>query len=131
MAIVHRTVLGQRLIGCAIEVHTQLGPGLLESTYCQCLAYELKSAGIPFQQQVVIPVVYKGAQLDCGYRADFVADDRLLVEIKSVDHRQPIHLAQVMTYLKLSHCEQALLFNFNTERLKDGMKSFLSRRAPT
>ncbi len=127
MAIVYRSQLAQRVIGCAIEVHTQLGPGLMESTYRRCLAHELTVSGLSHRSEVIIPIVYKGVQLDCGYRADFLVENALLLEIKSVDHLLPVHLAQTMTYLKLARTQQALLLNFNVARLKEGMKSFLFR----
>src|SRR5260221_5422407 len=125
MAIVYRSQVAQRVIGCAIEVHTQLGPGLIESTYHRCLARELTVSGLSYRSEVVIPISYKGVQLDCGYRVDFLVEDVLLLEIKSVDHLLPVHLAQTMTYLKLARVQQALLLNFNVARLKEGIKSFL------
>jgi GxxExxY protein len=126
MTFVQRGALSQVVIGCAIEVHTQLGPGLMESTYARCLGYELAAAGLKHRSEVLIPIIYKGAYLDAGYRADFLIEETLLVELKSVEHLLPVHLAQTMTYLKLSKVQQALLFNFNVPRLKDGMKSFLN-----
>jgi len=89
--------LSNKVLGCAIAVHRELGPGLLESTYEQCLAYELSRANIPFKLQVELPVKYKEIRLDCGYRIDLLADDRLIVELKSVDQLLPIHEAQVLT----------------------------------
>ena len=94
--------LSHRVIGCALEVHRELGPGLLESAYQQCLEHELRTAGIVFRAQQTLPVVYKGLELDCGYRLDIVVDEQLIVEIKSVEQLLPIHDAQLMTYLKLS-----------------------------
>jgi GxxExxY protein len=108
-----------------MEVHTELGPGLMESAYGRGLAHELNACGLSFESELMIPIVYKGVPLDCGYRADFVIERELLVEIKSVEHLLPVHSAQVMTYLKLTKVPQALLFNFTVDRLKHGMKSFL------
>ena len=114
--------LSHRVIGCALEVHRLLGPGLLESTYEQCLAHELRQAGIPFRLQAPLPVEYKGVHLDCGYRVDLLVDDRLILELKAVDRLAPIHEAQLLTYLKLAGIKTGLLINFNVKRLKDGIK---------
>ena len=100
------------VIGCAIEVHRTLGPGLLESAYEICLCRELNLRGIPFERQVSIPVEYKGVRLDCGYRADLIVGGKILVEIKAVDQLAPIHEAQVLSYLKLSGLRVGLLINF-------------------
>jgi GxxExxY protein len=127
MAIVYRSHVAEAVIGCALEVHTQLGPGLMESAYRQCLAHELKVLGLAYRPEVAIPVLYKGVPLDCGYRADFVVANTLLLEIKSVAQLLPVHSAQTLTYLKLARVEQALLLNFNVARLKEGIKSFLSK----
>jgi GxxExxY protein len=105
--------LSNKVIGCAIEVHRELGPGLLESTYEQRLAYELTQANIPFKLQVELPVEYKRIKLACGYRIDLLADDRLIVELKSVDQLLPIHEAQILTYMKLAGVKVGLLINFN------------------
>ena len=117
--------LSNKVIGCAIEVHRELGPGLLESTYEQCLAYELNQAKIPFKLQVELPVEYKGVKLDCGYRIDLLADDRLIVELKSVDQLLKIHEAQVLTYMKLAAVRVGLLINFNVELLRRGVRRFV------
>ncbi|HPC19385.1 MAG TPA: GxxExxY protein [Kiritimatiellia bacterium] len=116
--------LTEKVIGCAIEVHRALGPGLLESAYQQCLAYELKLNGIPFRTEVPVPIAYKGIQLECGYRLDFVVDDRLILELKSVDEITGIHRAQLLTYLKLTGIPTGLLINFNVARLIDGLERF-------
>jgi len=113
------------VIGAAIDVHRGLGPGLLESAYDECLALELESRQLPFQRQVVVPVVYKGARIPCGYRVDFIVSGELVVEIKAVEHVLPIHHAQVLTYVRLLSLHRALLINFNVPRLVDGLKSFL------
>ncbi len=117
--------LSNRVIGCAIEVHRVLGPGLLESTYEQCLAYELSSEGIAFQVQHPQPVQYKGIQLDCGFRIDILVENRLILELKSVDSLKGIHEAQLLTYMKLARIKIGLLINFNNTRLKDGIKRFV------
>jgi GxxExxY protein len=117
--------LSNRVIGCAIEVHRTLGPGLLESTYEQCLAHELKLNGIKFKTQHPLPVEYKGVRLDCGYRVDVLVEDRIILELKSVDQLKAIHQAQLLTYMKLAGIGQGFLINFNAERLKEGLKSFV------
>ncbi|HMA35034.1 MAG TPA: GxxExxY protein [Chloroflexia bacterium] len=110
------------VIGAAIEVHRQLGPGLLESAYETCLCYELEQQGLPVVRQQALPVVYKGVRLDAGYRLDLVVGDQLIVEIKAVEGLLPIHGAQLLTYLRLSGCPLGLLINFNVPILKDGIK---------
>ena len=117
--------LSNKVLGCAIEVHRELGLGLLESTYEQCLAFELTRAKIPFKLQVELPVQYKQIKLDCGYRIDLLADDRLIVELKSVDQLLKIYEAQVLTYMKLAHVRVGLLINFNVEILKKGIRRFV------
>jgi len=117
--------LSNRLIGCAIEVHKHLGPGLLESTYEQCLAHELSLAGIDFKMQPSLPVEYKGLKLDCGYRIDLLIEDAVIVELKSVAALLPIHDAQILTYMKLARMPVGLLMNFNVTKLKDGLKRFV------
>jgi GxxExxY protein len=102
-----------------------LGPGLLESAYQQCLEHELRLAGIAFRAQKPLPVIYKGLELECGYRLDFVVEDQLILEIKSVEELHPIHDAQLMTYLKLSKRKIGLLMNFNEVLLKDGIRRFV------
>ena len=119
------SVLSNRVIGCAIEVHRELGPGLLESTYEQCLAHELSLNGIGFKLQNPLPVVFKGIHLDCGYRVDVLVEDELILELKSVDALKGIHEAQLLTYMKLAGIKQGFLINFNVRRLKDGLKSFV------
>lgn len=117
--------LSNRVIGCAIRVHRELGPGLLESTYEQCVAYELIQSGIPFKIQQPIPVAYKKIKLDCGYRVDLLVEDRLIVELKSVVQLLKIHEAQVLTYMKLANIRIGLLINFNVQMLKKGIKRFV------
>ena len=113
-----------KVIGCAIEVHRILGPGLLESTYQQCLAHEFRLKGIAFKLEHPLPVEYKGISLDCGYRIDILAEDKLIIELKAVEEIKGIHKAQLLTYLKLSGISTGLLINFNVERLKDGIQRF-------
>ena len=117
--------LSHRVIGCAIEVHRALGPGLLESAYEQCLAHEFTRSGIPFKLQHPQSVEYNGIQLDCGYRIDLLVDDQLILELKSVDKLTGIHEAQLLTYMKLSNVKVGLLINFNVTKLKDGIKRFV------
>jgi GxxExxY protein len=110
------------VIGCAIEVHRHLGPGLLESAYEQCLAHELQVADVPFRLQHPVSVEYKGVHLDCGYRIDVLVDGKIVVEIKSTDQLALIHEAQLLTYMKLAGVSIELLINFNVRVLKDGIK---------
>ena len=117
--------LSNRVIGCVIEVHRQLGPGLLESTYEQCLAHELKLEGIGFKLQHPQPVDYKGIRLECGYRIDLLVEDELIVELKSVERIIGIHVAQLLTYMRLSGIGTGLLMNFNVRKLKDGIKRYV------
>ena len=117
--------LSNRVIACALTVHRALGPGLLESVYEQCLAHELRLNGIPFQLQHPQPVEYKGVLLDCGYRIDLLVDERLILELKSVDRIRGIHEAQLLTYMRLARLKTGLLMNFNVTKLKDGIKRFV------
>ncbi len=114
--------LTERVIGCAIEVHRVLGPGLLESTYQQCLAHELSANQILFKSEVGLPVDYKGVKLDCGYRLDLLVNETLIVELKTVDQITGLHQSQLMTYLKLTKLSVGLLINFNVIRLVDGIR---------
>ena len=114
--------LSKSVIGCAIDVHRNLGPGLLESTYEQCLAHELNYAEIPFVLQNPLPVNYKGIKLDCGYRVDLLVDNKIIVELKCVDKVLPVHQAQLLTYMKLAGIKIGLLMNFNVQFMKNGIK---------
>jgi len=114
----------EKVIGCAIEVHRTLGPGLLESTYQQCLAYELNKAGIAFTLEQPMPVTYKDILLDCGYRIDVLVDNQLILELKAVEQIKDIHKAQLITYMKLAHIKTGLLINFNVTKLADGIQRF-------
>lgn len=114
--------LSNKVIGCAIEVHRNLGPGLLESTYEQCLAAELSAQGIPFQLQAELPVTYKDKKIDCGYRIDVLVDNALILELKCVGKLLPLHEAQLLTYMKLANIRKGLLMNFNVRLMKDGIR---------
>jgi GxxExxY protein len=113
------------VIGCALEVPRNLGPGLLESTYRQCLACELSHARIAFQIEVPLPVRYKDILLDCGYRIDLLVRGELIVEIKSVEALLPIHQAQILTYMRLAKISLSLLINFNVTKLQNGITRFV------
>ncbi|MFH0991392.1 MAG: GxxExxY protein [bacterium] len=114
--------LSKVVIGCAMKVHSALGPGLLESAYEECLAYELSKADILFEKQKALPVNYGKVKIDCGYRLDFLIEKKLIIELKAVETLSNIHMAQVLTYLKLSGCKLGLLINFNKVHLKNGIK---------
>lgn len=109
------------VIGNAIKIHKQLGPGLLESVYENALAYELKTSGLFVEQQLALPMIYNEIKMECGYRIDLRVERKLIIEVKSIETLAPVHFAQVLTYLKLSECKLGLLINFNTIRLKDGI----------
>lgn len=117
--------LSNKVIGCAIEVHREVGPGLLETAYEQCLAHELRLQNIPFELQRAMPVEYKGVLIDCGYRLDLLVEESLIVELKAVAAIEPIHEAQILTYLKLAKRRTGLLINFNVGLLKDGVRRFV------
>lgn len=117
--------LSRDIIGCAIEVHKILGPGLLESAYEECLVYELYSRGIQIARQKPVPVIYKEIKLDCGYRLDLMVSGEIIIEIKSVDALAPIHEAQILTYMKFSKIKTGLLINFNVTSLRQGIKRFV------
>ena len=113
------------IIGAAIEVHKLLGPGLLESTYEECLCHELARRGIPFERQKPVPVVYKEVKLECGYRLDLLVAETVILELKSVSALAPIHDSVLLTYLKLSGHRVGLLINFNVQTLKEGIKRLI------
>jgi GxxExxY protein len=119
--------LTEKIIGCAIEVHRKLGPGLLESTYEACLLYELTNAGLEVKTQIGLPLIYKEIKLEVGYRMDFLVENCVIVEIKSVEALMDVHVAQVLTYLKLSNSKIGLLINFNVLRLKEGIKRLIAK----
>ncbi len=113
--------LSSKIIGAAIEVHKALGPGLLESAYEKCLCHELKLRGLSFDNQKPLPLVFKGEELDCGYRLDIVVDNAIILEVKSCERIEPIHKAQLLTYLKLSGLKLGLVLNFNVPAMRDGI----------
>ena len=113
--------LSSKIIGSAIEVHKTLGPGLLESSYQKCLCHELRLCGIAYENEKPLPLVYKGEKLDCGYQMDLVVEKAIIVELKSCEKLQPIHKAQLLTYLKLSNLKLGLLLNFNVSLMRDGI----------
>jgi GxxExxY protein len=119
--------ISEKIIGCAIEVHKALGPGLLESAYLECLFYELQKAGLHAEKQKPLPLIYKEVNLDVGYRLDIIVENKVVIELKSVDALNEIHVAQVLTYLKLSGCKLGLLVNFNVLRLVDGIKRLVNK----
>ena len=114
----------QKIIGCAIEVHKNLGPGLLESAYEECLSYELIKKGLDIKRQKPTPVVYKEIKLECGYRIDILVENVVVVELKVVDEFNPVHEAQILTYMKFANKTLGLLINFNVAALKYGIKRF-------
>jgi GxxExxY protein len=113
--------ISEKIIGCAIQVHRELGPGLLESAYEACLYYEILQSGLLVERQKPLPVVYKEVKMDCRYRLDLLIENKVIVEAKSCEALHDIHMAQVLTYLKLSNCKLGLLINFNVTLLKDGI----------
>ena len=114
------------VVDAAIKVHTQLGPGLLESAYQACLAYDLRKRGLDVQTQVSLPVIYDEVRIDCGYRVDLLVEGSVLVEIKAVSKLLPIHEAQLLSYLKLGGFRAGLLINFHVPRLKEGIKRMVN-----
>jgi len=114
--------ISQIIIGSAIKVHTALGPGLLESAYEECLYYELVKEGLKVEKQKALPLIYEEIKLEVGYRLDLIVEDKVILEIKACEGLNDVHLAQVLTYLKLSNVKLGLLINFNVTRVKDGIK---------
>ena len=117
--------LTEKIIGCAIEVHRTLGPGLLESAYQECLFYELKSQGVWVEKEISLPVIYKEIKIDHGYRIDLLVENRIVIELKTVEKFSDVHTAQILTYMRLGEYSTGLLINFNTKLLKDGLKRFV------
>jgi GxxExxY protein len=117
--------LSKEIIGCAIDVHKGLGPGLLESAYEECLIYELLTKGLKVERQKPVPVVYKDIKLDCGYRLDLLVDRNIVIELKSVDFIIPVHEAQILTYMRFAKIKTGLLINFNVTVLKNGIRRFV------
>ncbi|PPQ28575.1 GxxExxY protein [Rhodopila globiformis] len=122
MSLTHNPALTGQIIGLAMRVHTHLGPGLLESVYERCLWYEFDHNNVPYARQVALSLHYDSVMLDCGYRADLIVDNEVLLEIKAVETILPLHEAQLQTYLRLSGCRVGLLLNFNTVSLKHGIR---------
>lgn len=120
--MLHRETIFKCVLDCAFRVHTELGPGLLESTYEACLCYELEQEGLKVERQKALPITYKEVKLDVGYRIDLLVEDCVIVELKAVEFLSDTHLAQLLTYLKLSRCRLGLLANFNAKSLKYGIK---------
>ena len=118
--------ISSKIISAAIEAHRHLGPGLLESAYEICLAYELKQRGLIFQTQVALPVIYKGIKLDAGYRIDILVENKVIIEIKAVEYLAEIHTAQFLTYLRLKNLKLGLIINFNNVRVVDGIKRIVN-----
>ncbi|RDI54754.1 GxxExxY protein [Flavobacterium glaciei] len=118
--------LSYKIIGLAIEVHRQLGPGLLESAYQQCLFYEIKKAGFKVEKEVMLPIIYKEIIIDHGYRIDLLIEDKLVVELKTVESFTSVHFAQILTYLKLGQYPLGLLINYNSKILKNNIKRFIN-----
>jgi GxxExxY protein len=114
--------ISEKIIGCAIQVHRELGPGLLESSYEECLYYELVQSGMLVEKQKPLPLIYKEVKLDCGYRLDLIVENKVVIEVKAVEALNDVHMAQVLTYLKLSRCKLGLLMNFNVVLMKSGIK---------
>lgn len=115
------------IIGCAIKVHKALEPGLLESAYEECLSYELNKTSLTILRQRPLPLIYEEVKLACGYRADFSVNNKVVIEVKSIDALSDIHLAQILTYLKLANCKVGLLINFNVLKLMDGLRRVINR----
>jgi GxxExxY protein len=118
--------LSNKIIGCAIEVHNGLGPGLLESAYKACLAYKLSQSGFSVELEKPIPLIFEEVKLECGYRIDLLVENKLVIEIKSCEALNDVHLAQTLTYLKLGNYKLGLLINFNVLKLKDGLKRIIN-----
>jgi GxxExxY protein len=118
--------ISRQAIGCAINVHRELGPGLLESAYRECLFYELRNVGLEVQQEVPMPIVYKEVKLNHGYRLDLLIENKVLIELKTVEALNDVHTAQILTYLRLGGYKLGLLMNFHTAILKDGIKRFIN-----
>ena len=122
----HENEISKIIIGAAIEVHKALGPGLLESAYQECLYYELKQKGLKVRKEVPMPIEYKEVKLDHGYRIDLLVEDKVVIELKTVDSLLDVHTAQILTYLKLGNYKLGLLINFNSKLLKDGLKRYVN-----
>jgi len=122
MRTIENDLLTEKIIGCAIEVHRGLGPGLLESAYEECLCFELGQARLRYEREIPLRIIYKDVRLDCGYRMDIVVEGQIVIELKTVDRLAPIHEAQLLTDLKLSRIKTGLLLNFNSATLREGLR---------
>jgi GxxExxY protein len=120
-------LITEKIIGCAIKVHKTLGPGLLESAYEECLAYEVSKSGLEVARQKPIPLVYELVKLDCGYRSDIVVEKKVITEVKAIEALNDVHLAQILTHLRLSNCKVGLLINFNVVKLTDGIRRVVNK----
>jgi len=118
--------LTNKIIGCAIEVHKILGPGLLESAYQECLYYELRKAGLKVEKEIPMPIIYKEIKLEHGYRMDFLVENKVVIELKTVESFTSVHLAQILTYLRLGKYKLGLLINFNVTKLTNGLKRVIN-----
>ncbi|MBF0649684.1 GxxExxY protein [Dysgonomonas sp. GY75] len=123
--MIKKESLTGKILGCAYTVHSELGPGLFEKVYEECLFYELSESGLYVEKQVELPVEYKGITLDAGYKLDLLVEDEIILELKSVKELTDLHTAQLLTYMKLSDCEIGFLMNFNVKSLKDGIKRYI------
>ena len=123
----HENELSHAIIGCALRIHSALGPGLLESAYQACLQFELQKTGLQVDVQKALPLVYHSVKLECGYRADLVVENKVIIEIKSVESLADIHMAQVLTYLRLADLRLGLLLNFNVIHMKDGIRRIVNK----
>ena len=120
----HSDITG-KIIECALKVHTTLGPGLLESSYEECLYYELRKNGVIVEKQKALPLIYEEVKLEIGYRVDLLVENKVIIELKSVEALNDVHMAQTLTYMKLSGCKVGLLINFNVKSLKSGIKRLI------
>jgi GxxExxY protein len=123
----HENTISEHVIGCAIAVHRAMGPGLLESAYEECLAAEMRAGGISYERQKAVPLIYRDVKLDCGYRVDFVVEDKVVVDLKALDVIPPVMYAQVLTYTRLLDKRLGLLINFHVERLVQGVRRVVNR----
>ena len=126
MRFITENEISEKIIGCAIEVHKSFGPGLLKNTSLECLSYELQRAGLQVEKQKSLPLIYKEVRLDAGYRIDILVENKVIIELKSVEALNEIHIAQVLTYLKLSGCKLGFLMNFNVLRVVEGIKRLVN-----
>lgn len=124
--MIPENIISQKVIGLAMNIHSTLGPGLLESAYRECLYYDIRESGLVVIKELPMPIVYKNVHLDHGYRIDLLVENRVVIELKAVDSLQDVHFAQLLTYLKLGHYKLGLLMNFNSPSLKDGIRRMVN-----